>query len=42
MKLRLVEIMSETVSAALGTSVAVCVIAYVALSFVTSSLEVLF
>ncbi len=42
MKLRMKEIMNETLGAALGTSVGICVIGYGVLSLVTNSLEVLF
>lgn len=42
MKLRMKEIMNETLGAALGTSVGICVIGYGVLNLVTSSLEALF
>lgn len=42
MKLRMTEIMNETLGAAVGTTVGVVVIGYGVLSLVTNSLEALF
>ena len=42
MKIRMKEIINETVGAALGTSVGICVIGYGVVNLVTNSLEALF